>query len=293
MPPRVEKSDAPLADAARAIKAAHGLVVTAGAGMGVDSGLPDFRGPEGFWKAYPALQSEGIKFEQIANPMWFKRNPSLAWGFYGHRFNLYRDTTPHAGFGALLELVRSKPSKGFVYTSNVDGHFQRANFSEDAIAECHGSINHLQCTLDCRGETWSAPAKLDFQIDAATCRAIGELPRCPHCGAIARPNILMFGDYTWQPKRAKTQEAIFSNWLDIQDPKHLVVIELGAGTSIPTVRHFSEDLMRAGATLIRINPREPHGPAGTIEIATGALVALTALCGGSYAPRKADRCSVG
>ena len=54
-----------------------------GAGMGVDSGLPDFRGQHGFWRAYPAIAGLGLSFEEMANPAWFKRDPHLAWAFYG------------------------------------------------------------------------------------------------------------------------------------------------------------------------------------------------------------------
>ncbi|GHT90654.1 hypothetical protein AGMMS49545_04750 [Betaproteobacteria bacterium] len=63
---------------AEAIAQASGLLITAGAGMGVDSGLADFRGAEGFWRAYPALQAEGLRFEEIANPEAFVRHPELA-----------------------------------------------------------------------------------------------------------------------------------------------------------------------------------------------------------------------
>ena len=48
------------------------LLVTAGAGMGVDSGLPDFRGTEGFWRSYPPLAELGLRFEEVANPAWFR-----------------------------------------------------------------------------------------------------------------------------------------------------------------------------------------------------------------------------
>lgn len=269
-----------LADAVRAISAAKGLVITAGAGMGSDSGLPDFRGQGGFWKAYPALAKAGLRFEQIANPAWFRRDPSLAWGFYGHRLKLYRDTAPHAGFSSLLAIAQAKLSKYFIYTSNVDGHFQRAGFPEGRIVECHGSISHFQCTEECRSEIWTAPTRLGFQLDDTTCRAIGQLPTCPHCGGTARPNILMFDDYRWEPKRAEGQEARFSAWLDQQKPEHLVVIELGAGTSIPTVRQFSEKLARAGAALIRINPSEHQGPPGTIGLEMRALDAIIAVQAG-------------
>ena len=92
--------------AAEAIQAAKHLYITAGAGMGVDSGLPDFRGDEGFWRAYPALR--GYPFQQMANPRWFVEDPTRAWGFYYHRLNLYRATIPHTGFEVLRKWANDK-----------------------------------------------------------------------------------------------------------------------------------------------------------------------------------------
>ena len=131
--------------AARVLRHADAILIGAGAGMGVDSGLPDFRSDEGFWKAYPPLKALGICFEEMANPHWFDTDPALAWGFYGHRLNLYREVEPHDGFHILRELGNKKQHGAFVYTSNVDGHFQKAGFSQDQVCECHGSIHHLQC----------------------------------------------------------------------------------------------------------------------------------------------------
>ncbi len=74
--------------AAEAIREADALLIAAGAGMGVDSGLPDFRGPEGFWKAYPPFGRLGLHFQQLACPGTLVRDPHLFWGFYGHRLNL-------------------------------------------------------------------------------------------------------------------------------------------------------------------------------------------------------------
>ena len=126
-------------DAARLIEAADGLMITAGAGLGVDSGLPDFRGNTGFWRAYPALADARIAFEEIACPDAFVRTPTLAWGFYGHRLNLYRHTVPHRGF-AILQAIGARLARGaFVFTSNVDGQFQQAGFDEAQICEVHGS----------------------------------------------------------------------------------------------------------------------------------------------------------
>ncbi len=87
--------------AARLIESADVLIIAAGARMGVDSGLPDFRANEGFWKAYPALAKANIEFYSIACPDEFQRNPRRTWGIYGHRLNLYRSTVPHEGFAIL------------------------------------------------------------------------------------------------------------------------------------------------------------------------------------------------
>ena len=86
---------------AELIAQSDALIVAAGAGMGVDSGLPDFRGKEGFWQAYPALGREGVDFHRIACPEAFRTQSARAWGFYGHRLNLYRATEPHEGFHVL------------------------------------------------------------------------------------------------------------------------------------------------------------------------------------------------
>jgi NAD-dependent SIR2 family protein deacetylase len=267
----------PLELAARAIAAADALVITAGAGMGVDSGLPDFRGQTGFWKAYPPLAKLGLNFEQMANATLFERDPALAWGFYGHRLNLYRRTPPHAGFAELLRWVGAKRGGGFVFTSNVDGQFQRAGFAPEQVAECHGSIHHFQCTAQCRGAIWAAPTQLGFTVDAATCRSAGDLPRCPHCGALARPNILMFLDSSWVSSRSDAQERAFDHWLMTGERGQLTILEFGAGTALSTVRRRGESLQQEGATLVRINPRESSGPTGTTSLAAGALAAITGL----------------
>ncbi len=260
------------------IRNADALLITAGAGMGVDSGLPDFRGTEGFWRAYPIAKKLGLRFEEMANPRWFDEDPALAWAFYGHRLHLYRDTVPHRGFGMLLSAAKSKKDGYFVFTSNVDGQFQKAGFDEDKIMECHGSIHYLQCSKNCEGKIWSAK-DLEIKIDDDF-RALEPLPRCPDCGAIARPNILMFGDWSWESSRTDAQGDRFTSWIsELEDKKSsLAVIEIGAGTAVPTVRRTSEEIAKYFETpLIRINPREAHG--AEIGLETGAVDALERILG--------------
>lgn len=265
-----------IARAAAAIRDASALLVTAGAGMGVDSGLPDFRGNEGFWRAYPPYAKLGLSFAELANPRWFARDPAFAWGFYGHRLALYRRTVPHEGFAVLERLAARAPGGAFVFTSNVDGQFQRAGVAAERIVECHGSLHHLQCTHGCGVGILDA-ARYEPDVDEATFRARDPLPRCPRCDALLRPNVLMFGDGDWESDRTDAQEQRLSAWL-AQIPGQLVVIECGAGTAVPTVRNLGDRLARSGrATLVRINVREPEVPGGHVGIAEGARAALLAL----------------
>ncbi|HZW13943.1 MAG TPA: Sir2 family NAD-dependent protein deacetylase [Noviherbaspirillum sp.] len=255
--------------AADLIRAADGLVVTAGAGIGVDSGLPDFRGQQGFWKAYPALRRQGLYFEDVANPATFVDAPRLTWGFYGHRLQLYRSAVPHEGFKILLDLAADMTHGAFVYTSNVDGQFQKAGFSDDRIVECHGSIHYLQCLNNCTSEIWSAEG-LVVDVDADACLLRIPLPTCRHCGHLARPNILMFGDWSWIPDRTDKQKANFEAWRrSVQRP---VVIEIGAGVDLPTIRHKGTSLR---VPMIRINPcaAEVTGPEN-VGLPLGAREAL-------------------
>ncbi len=264
--------------AARAIGSAEAMVITAGAGMGVDSGLPDFRGPEGFWRDYPLYAKLGLSFEKLANPGWFERDPALAWGFYGHRLELYRRTVPHEGFACLQRWAQKRPRGHFVFTSNIDGQFQKAGFAEERVVECHGSLLHRQCVKPCCAATWPAPEELSFTIDPVTMRATGELPRCRSCGGLARPNVLMFGDESWSPGRTSIQQVRFQTWSRSLVRGRFVVIELGAGTDVSTVRSASEQMAAAGqGSLIRINPRDLAGPSIAVTLAGTALAVLREL----------------
>jgi len=198
--------------AAALIADADALVIAAGAGMGVDSGLPDFRGTQGFWQAYPALRQAQIDFYRIASPGTFAADPGLAWGFYGHRLALYRSTRPHAGFALLRHWGERMPRGCHVFTSNVDGQFQQAGFDAACIHECHGSIHHLQCLAACSQDIWLADAFVP-DVDEPACRLRNAAPRCPHCGALARPNLLMFGDCQWVDRRSAAQDARQQAWL--------------------------------------------------------------------------------
>ena len=221
------------------------------------------------------MRSLGLRFVDLASPRWFAEDPELAWGFYGHRLNLYRATPPHRGFATLLAWARRMARGAFVFTSNVDGHFQRAGFDPLRIVECHGAIETNQCSTPCGPALF--PSATSVTVDAERFRAARPLPSCPRCGALARPNILMFGDDGWIGRRTDEQHERLAAWLE-ETRGPVVVLELGAGTAVPTVRLASETIARrTGGTLVRVNPREPEVPPGAIGLAMGALEALDSL----------------
>jgi len=212
---------------------ADAVVILSGAGMGVDSGLPDFRGTKGLWKEYPELMKRGLDFEEMANPKWFREDAKLAWAFYGHRLHKYLEIKPHAGFDMLLELCKQKSDNYFIITSNVDNHFQKAGFDPLKIHEVHGSLAYFQCIYGCKRE---------------------------------------------QRKR-------FEHWqAQIWDAKKKVlIIEIGAGKVIATIRRISERLYLQefyGSNFVRINPRDCSVPEGAFAIQSGGMDGVSTLLKG-------------
>ena len=255
--------------AAKAIKESEALIITAGAGMGVDSGLPDFRGSEGFWKAYPPLRKLNLSLSGVSTPKWFNEDPTFAWGFFGHRYQLYKNTNPHPGFGILKKWGDALKHGYFVYTSNVDGHFQKAGFDPERVVECHGTIHYMQLVdPTISNEIWPVPDDIHYDINEETLKMTSPLPVGPpgqDKKYPARPNIKMFFDEIWVPTRKDIEIEKFDAFKDeIGVGKDIgvkfVLIEIGSGIAVPRVRNMGKEIIEGSGdrgTLIRINPNEP------------------------------------
>lgn len=262
------------ASVADAVRRASGLVLATGAGMGVDSGLPDFRGERGFWNAYPMYERLGLRFVDAANPARFEDDPAFGWGFYGHRLGLYRATVPHRGYALVRDWVERFRIPFFAVTSNVDGQLQKAGFDGSRVAEVHGSIHHLQCTSPCSDDIWENEEEVRVDLDSMRALAV---PRCRRCSRVARPNILMFGDGSWLPGRSEAQGQRLEAFLEAHG-EGLLVLEIGAGTAVATIRLLTERLSGTpGARAVRVNPREADIRPPHLSVAAGALEALAAV----------------
>ncbi len=266
--------------AADALRSATAIVFASGAGMGVDSGLPDYRGNGGLYGDYQPFAKPGAGYLGMVTPKWFTLDPPFIWGNLGHRIDLYRSTPPHEGYAIVRRWCERAPGGHFAVTSNIDNQLQRAGFAEERVFEGHGSLFWAQCQRACGAGIYAAH---DVRIawDTETLRATGPAPACPACGSPARPNVLFFGDSNFDAARSQAQYDRLRAWLDrtMAEPgARLVVVECGAGTVVPNVRNFSElEAGRFGGTIVRINPHEPKVPAGHVGIASGALAALRAI----------------
>jgi NAD-dependent protein deacetylase/lipoamidase len=159
---------------AELIRQGQPCVVLTGAGVSTESGIPDFRSPSGVWARYDPMEYATIDA--------FRRDPVKVWDFYARRLRMLAEAKPNAAHHALAELERRGLVAALV-TQNIDRLHGRAG-SRDVI-EVHGSVRTSSC-LDC-GE------RVPFDEVVRLVEADGA-PPCPRCGAILKPDVVMFGE---------------------------------------------------------------------------------------------------
>lgn len=247
------------------------IVINTGAGMGVDSGLPDFRGDDGIWGKVEGENQQSI-FE-LSNPKSFEENPQMIWTLFAKRMKSYQATTPHQGFQILLQWIAKLNLDYFVLTSNIDSQFQKAGFAEDKIRELHGSLAYLQSTQpELSKKIWKNELEIDQLLQEIQ---NGIFPICPVSKVMARPNVYMFRDFTYIDTRSKAQEQNFQAFLQKNQNKNLLVFEIGSGPHVQTIRVKTRMLKSDyNAKIVRINPKDYAIKPPHIGIAEGALVAL-------------------
>jgi NAD-dependent SIR2 family protein deacetylase len=235
------------------IEAAEAVAIFAGAGMGVDSGLEQFRGTDGLWTRSIRINDREVSYYDLMKPLAFREEPGLAWGFISNRISAYRETVPHEGFSILQELLKQK--EYFIITSNVDEHFQKAGFPPNRIFEIHGSIFNSQCMYNAECSTWRTPY-VKMLSDGIT--ASSPYPSCPVCNSYSRPNIYLFDDDFFLPEIGAEQQFRYMEWREYIEEEGLrpLALEIGAGETIPTIRKYAERFAGIDYPLIRINPND-------------------------------------
>jgi NAD-dependent SIR2 family protein deacetylase len=285
--------------AASAISKSTHLFIGAGAGCSADSGMKVFA------QISQDTKDEGLTYDQIASGDMLAKNPARCLGFW--LTSPYAKSHPHLGYD-ILSKWRLKAKSEFVVTSNVDGFFVRSLPQLQAnVAEIHGTLSYWQCggvpnqasafprwlSHRCSNELFPPP-----EIPTENGKVVGPIPTCPKCRkGILRPNVYLFGDGDrFADVETVTRAKALQNWLAdataayVKDPNcRIVIMEIGSGLRVPTIRKRCEELYVSLKTVdpnrvefIRINPDYPMNPliAGglpSIPLKMGALDALNAI----------------
>ena len=148
------------------------VFVITGAGISAESGIPTFRGKDGYWRNLDATK--------LATPEAFEKNPQLVWEWYRERRNRVREAKPNAAHEAIVRLARN--ARDFLLvTQNVDDLHARAGLSKEKMVQIHGDIFVTRCS------------RCDFSRSERD-RDIEDLPKCSECGALMRPGVVWFGE---------------------------------------------------------------------------------------------------
>jgi NAD-dependent deacetylase len=222
------------------LRDAKRVVVLTGAGISAESGVPTFRGDGGLWKSHRA--------EELATPQAFARDPRLVWEWYDWRRRVVDGCSPNAAHFALARYSATRDDV-LIATQNVDGLHRVAETPEHALVELHGSLYRVRCTR-C---AWRA-SHCEF-VDASTRET---LPKCSDCGALARPDIVWFGE----PLDPANIERAFAEAAAAD-----VCLVIGTSGVVQPAASLATITRRAGGAVIEVNPAEtPITPIATASI---------------------------
>ncbi|MBW2376285.1 MAG: RNA polymerase subunit sigma [Deltaproteobacteria bacterium] len=256
-------------DSVRAILDTPGLVLwLTGAGISAESGIPTFRGKEGYWQ----VGSRNYQPEEMATWAAFQEMPEEVWAWYLYRRGVCRGAEPNAAHRALAAAERRGGERFLLVTQNVDGLHLRAGNTLDRTYQIHGNIDFMRCSRECL----PAPVPMPEGVDVAwkkgrpiTERELQAL-KCPSCGALARPHVLWF-DESYDEANFRFQSAIDA----AQSASLVVVVGTTGATSLPM--HIGTIAAQRGIPMIVINP-EPN-PFSALVQRTGHGVFLSGTAG--------------
>src|SRR5512138_2812352 len=173
-----------LAELLEGVRARRGsVVVLTGAGISAESGIPTFRGAEGYW----VVGSRNYMPQEMATNEMFERAPDEVWRWYLYRFGVCRDARPNAGHEALVALERALGDRFTLVTQNIDGLHRRAG--SERVLCIHGDAAFVRCDGDCGLGVVDLPDGLVPHGDAALTPAEREKLTCPRCQDWLRPHV--------------------------------------------------------------------------------------------------------
>ena len=210
----------------RTILHEDGLVTAlTGAGISAESGIPTFRGPEGYWTVGSAVYHP----REMATLRMFKRYPEDVWRWYLHRATVCRNAAPNAGHLALAGMEKHLGKRFLLITQNVDGLHLQASSSPERTYQIHGNVFFMRCAAECCPDLLPLPAGLigrdkDRTLDASETRQLA----CPACGQRTRPHVLWF-DETYDEHYFRFQSALEAALAT----RLLIIVGTSGATNLP------------------------------------------------------------
>lgn len=240
--------DARLQAALDHARSASGLVVAlTGAGISAESGIPTFRGKDGYW----TVGSTVYHPQELATYAAFRRIPIDVWQWYLYRRTVCRRAQPNPAHHALVRLEQGLGDRFRLITQNVDGLHLRAGHSPGRTHQIHGNIDFMRCAGACTGDDANAltpiPDALDgIEAGQALTDAQVALLSCPRCHGRARPHVLWFDE--------SYDEPLFRFESSIEAARQaalVIVVGTSASTTLPW--HVVEIAARQGAAIVDVN----------------------------------------
>lgn len=215
-----------LQEALNAFKDSGGrLTVLTGAGISAESGIPTFRGPEGYW----TVGSKEYRPEEMATYSMFLKDPWEVWAWYLYRRTVCIKAEPNAGHLAIAEMERIFSDRFRLVTQNVDGLHLRAGNTEERTFQIHGNLHVLRCASECSQKLFPFPGRIgEKKKNEPVTEAEKKLLICPNCQGLARPHVLWFDEY-YNEHFFRAESAL--NWAGATDL--LLVIGTAGATNIP------------------------------------------------------------
>jgi len=232
------------------IAAAERIVVLTGAGISTDSGIPDFRGPQGLWTKNPAAEKMATLQHYVADPEVRKR----AWQSRLDTFARPRE--PNDGHRALVALER-RGTLHTLITQNVDGLHQAAGASPETLVEIHGTIHAVVC-LDC-------DERAPMERALARVRAGEADPPCRSCGGILKSATISFGQALVETDLARAQRA--ARECDL-------MLAVGSTLAVHPVAGVVPLARRAGARVVIVNAEPTEMDALADAVLRGSISAI-------------------
>jgi NAD-dependent deacetylase len=250
-------------------KAADGKIIAlTGAGVSAESGIPTFRGKEGYW----TVGSREYHPQELATNEAFRAMPWEVWAWYLYRRGVCRAAEPNAGHQALVRWDRAHGERFALVTQNVDGLHRRAGSTPERTFPIHGDIDFMRCAGDCCLDRFPIPddvpalARGEAVSDALRSRLV-----CPRCGGMARPHVLWFDESYDEPRFFLDTARRLAARATL-----LVVAGTSAQTNLPW--QVVTLAARAGALVVDINVEDnPFGDLAAHAVRTPAAIALPQL----------------